>query len=127
MRGMSAAIPLHIPAKGSGDMTTAASCEATRPYYLIFCGDIHDSARYQTYAEQVRPLIESAGGRVIIKGGAFQVYEGDWNPSRIIVLEFPSKQAWDSFYFSEAYEPFKEIRHEASTGSLVGVEGVIGE
>jgi len=54
-------------------MTTAPS-ESTRPFYLIFNGDIHDAARYQTYADQVRPLIESAGGRVIIKRSASQVY-----------------------------------------------------
>ncbi len=124
---MSAAILSTHGKRIKGDMTTAASFEATRPYYLIFSGDIHDDARYQTYAEQVRPLIERAGGRLIIKSSASQVYEGDWNPPRIIVLEFPSKQAWDSFYFSEAYEPFKEIRHEASTGHLVGVEGVTRE
>lgn len=105
-------------------MTTAGSFEAAGPYYLIFEADIHDSACFATYAEQVQPLIESAGGRFLIQGGASRVYEGDWHPPRIAVLEFPSKQAWDSFYFSAAYEPIKAIRHEASTGCLVGVEGV---
>lgn len=104
-------------------MTTASS-ESGGPYYLIFDADIHDSVRYQTYAEQVQPLIESAGGRFLIQGGASHTYEGDWDPPRIAVLEFPSKQAWDDFYFSEAYEPIKAIRHEASTGRLVGVEGL---
>lgn len=72
----------------------------------------------------MQPLIESAGGRFLVQGGASHVYEGDWDPPRIAVLEFSSKQAWDSFYFSEAYEAVKTIRHEASTGRLVGVEGV---
>lgn len=105
-------------------MTTAASFEAAGPYYLIFDADIHDSARYRTYAELVQPLIEDAGGRFLIQGDTSHVYEGDWNPPRIAVLEFPSKKAWESFYFSEAYEPIKAIRHEASTGRLVGVEGL---
>lgn len=105
-------------------MTTAAPFEFAGPYYLIFDGDIHDRARYETYAKQVQPLVESAGGRFLIRGGASRVYEGDWDSSRIVVLEFPSKQAWDSFYSSEAYAPLKAIRHEASTGRLVGVQGV---
>jgi uncharacterized protein (DUF1330 family) len=104
-------------------MTTAVPSEAAGPYYLIFDGEVHDSVRYQDYVERVLPLIESAGGRFLVRGGACHVYEGDGNSSRIVVLEFPSKQAWDSFYFSEAYGPIKEIRHEAAAGRLVGVEG----
>ncbi|MGC7102847.1 DUF1330 domain-containing protein [Amycolatopsis lurida] len=105
-------------------MTSEASSAATAPYYLIFDADIHDSDRFRTYKELVQPLLEDAGGRFIVQGGTSHVYEGDWNPPRIAVLEFPSQKAWEAFYFSEEYEPIKEIRHQASTGSLVGFEGL---
>jgi uncharacterized protein (DUF1330 family) len=98
--------------------------ESNAPYYLIFDAEIRDPERFRLYADQVQPLIEAAGGRFLIQGGEIHMYEGDWNPSRIAVMAFSSKEAWDSFYFSNAYEPIKAIRHEASAGRLIGVEGL---
>lgn len=94
------------------------------PYYLIFDAEIHDPDRYRVYAERVQPLIEAAGGTFLIQGGAYQLYEGDWHPSRVAVMAFPSKEAWDQFYFSEEYQPIKQIRDEVSSGNLLGVEGL---
>lgn len=105
-------------------MSTDQPPAAGGPYYLIFDAEIRDVSRYQIYADKVQPLIENAGGRFLIQGGAYRVYEGDWNPSRVALLEFPSREAWESFYFSAAYQPIKSIRDEVSSGRLVGVEGM---
>jgi uncharacterized protein (DUF1330 family) len=54
---------------------------------------------------------------------ALTTYEGDWHPRRI-ALEFPSQQAWESFYYCPEFEGIKPIRDEASTGRMIGVEGL---
>jgi uncharacterized protein (DUF1330 family) len=44
------------------------------PYYVVVDVEIRDMARYGTYLEQVRPALEAAGGRYLVRGGAHQVY-----------------------------------------------------
>jgi uncharacterized protein (DUF1330 family) len=94
------------------------------PYYVIVDVDIRDVPRYLTYMEKVRPALEAAGGRYLARGGAFTTYEGSWEPARLVLIEFPSQEAWESFYYGAAYEGIKTIRDETSTAKMVGLEGL---
>jgi len=94
------------------------------PAYVIFDVEIRDSERYQHFMSQVKPALEAAGGRYLARGGAHKVYEGDWNPRRIVVLEFPSVAAFEAFYHGELYQGLKHIRDECSSARLVSVEGL---
>jgi uncharacterized protein (DUF1330 family) len=68
--------------------------------------------------KRVKPVLEKAGGRYLARGGAHKVYEGDWNLRRIVLLEFPSVAAWESFYYGFMYQKLKAIRDERSSGRL---------
>jgi uncharacterized protein (DUF1330 family) len=98
--------------------------ERSGPYYVILDVAIYDVERYLTYMNRVTPALEAAGGRYLARGGALTTYEGDWQPPRIVLLEFPSQQAWESFYYSAEYESIKGIRDEVSSGRMIGVEGL---
>lgn len=91
--------------------------------YVIFDVEIRDMARYQQFMAGVKPAIEAAGGRYLARGGAHKVYEGDWAPRRIVVLEFPSVAAFEQFY-EGPYQDHKAIRDECSSARLVSVEGL---
>jgi len=92
--------------------------------YVIFDVDIRDPIRYQDYMKQVRPALEQAGARYLARGGTHKVYEGDWTPRRIVLLEVPSIAAFESFYYGPVYREFKSIRDECSSARLVTVEGL---
>jgi uncharacterized protein (DUF1330 family) len=92
--------------------------------YVIFDVDIRDPNRYQDFMKAVKPALEEAGARYLARGGALKVYEGDWSPRRIVLLEFPSVVAWESFYYGPVYQGLKSIRDECSSARLVGVEGL---
>ena len=92
--------------------------------YVIFDVDIRDANRYQDFMKQVKPALEVAGARYLARGGAHKIYEGDWTPRRIVLLEFPSIAAWESFYYGTAYQGVKSIRDECSSARLVSVEGL---
>ena len=92
--------------------------------YVIFDVEIRDSNRYQDFMAKVKPALAEAGARYLARGGAHKVYEGDWSPRRIVLLEFPSVAAWESFYNGPVYQGLKSIRDECSSARLVGVEGV---
>lgn len=64
------------------------------------------------------------GQRRLARGGAYTIYEGGWEPARLVLLEFPSRNAWESFNHGAEYEGIKVIRDETSTANMVGVEGL---
>ncbi len=94
------------------------------PAYVIFDVEVRDGERYQSFMSQVKPALEEAGGRYLARGGAHKVYEGDWTPRRIVILEFPSVEAFEAFYHGPLYQSLKHIRDECSSARLVSVEGL---
>lgn len=92
--------------------------------YVIFDVEIRDVTRYQEFMKGVKPALEAAGARYLARAGALKVYEGDWVPRRIVILEFPSVEAWEAFYNGPAYQGLKAIRDECSSARLVSVEGL---
>ena len=92
--------------------------------YVIFDVEIRDPARYQAFMQGVKPALEAAGARYLARGGAHKVYEGDWTPRRIVLIEFPSVASWEAFYNGPDYQGLKAIRDEVSSARLVSVEGL---
>jgi uncharacterized protein (DUF1330 family) len=92
--------------------------------YVIFDVDITDPQRYREYMASVKPALEAAGARYLARGGPHKVHEGDWTPRRIVLLEFPSVAAWESFYNGATYQGLKAIRDSCSSARLVSVEGL---
>ena len=94
------------------------------PAYVIFDVEIRDATQYQAFMSGVKPALEAAGAKYLARGGAHTVYEGDWEPRRIVLLEFPSVAAWETFYNGETYQGLKTVRDACSSARLVGVEGL---
>lgn len=94
------------------------------PAYVIFDVDIRDMAKYQEFMQGVKPALEQAGGKYLARGGTHRIYEGDWSPRRIVLLEFPSMAAWEQFYYGPVYTGLKAIRDACSSARLVSVEGL---
>jgi uncharacterized protein (DUF1330 family) len=78
--------------------------------YVIFDVEIREPARYQEFMNEVKPALEKAGVKYLARGGAHKAYEGDWEPRRIVLLEFPSFAAWEEFYNGPAYQGLKHIQ-----------------
>ncbi len=92
--------------------------------YVIFDVDIRDPARYQEFMAGVKPALEKAGAKYLARGGEHKVYEGDWQPRRIVLLEFPSVAAWEEFYNGSTYQGLKSVRDACSSARLVSVVGL---
>jgi len=58
--------------------------------YWLARGKIHDSVEYKKYTDRVPAIIAKFGGRVLARGGHYQVTEGPDDFHRFIVVEFPS-------------------------------------
>jgi uncharacterized protein (DUF1330 family) len=93
------------------------------PAYLIADIDVHDPEAYARYRALSGPSVARHRGRFIVRGGEHEVVEGDWEPSRLIVIEFDDMDAARAFWNSDDYREAAEVRRSASTGRFVLVEG----
>jgi uncharacterized protein (DUF1330 family) len=91
--------------------------------YVVMDVEIFDIEQYMQFMQRVRPLIEQWGGRYLARGGEFRVYEGDYEPRRLVLLEFPSMDEWDRFYLSDAFQTLKPLRDQCSHSRLIAVTG----
>ena len=92
--------------------------------YLIVDVRVTDAAAYERYKAAVGPTLVPFGGRALVRGGRVDTLEGDWSPSRIVVIEFPSMEKAKAWWSSEEYAPLKKLRQSAATTRLIAVEGV---
>jgi uncharacterized protein (DUF1330 family) len=72
----------------------------------------------------VTGAIQAGGGRFLVRGGELAVLEGDWQPSRLVVLEFEDLAAARDWYESEVYQQAKKLRDGAARLRMVAVQGV---
>ena len=93
------------------------------PGYVIADVEVTDLAAYEEYRKLVPATVAKYGGRYLVRGGAHEVREGDWRPTRVVVLEFPSVAEARRWYDSEEYRPARAIRHRAARSSVLIVEG----
>ena len=91
--------------------------------YIIVELEITDPKLFAKYRDLVPPIIEQYGGKYIVRGGDTEVFEGDWNPKRIVVLEFESVQRAKEFMDSEEYAPVKQMRFDSANSNALVVEG----
>ena len=91
--------------------------------YVIVEIDIHDPEKYDEYKRVVPPTLEAYGGRFVVRGGAAERLEGDWEPNRIVVLEFESVERAKTWWASEEYRIPKEMRQAASSARMIVVDG----
>jgi len=94
------------------------------PAYVIAETDVNDPERYEHYKAAAPDTIAKYGGRYVARGGALEVLEGDWQPPRVVILEFPDLEAARRWYQSPEYGEAKDLRDGAATMRLVAVEGL---
>jgi uncharacterized protein (DUF1330 family) len=94
------------------------------PAYVIVETDISDPEQYEQYKAASPAAVAAGGGRFVVRGGETAVFEGDWDPARLVVLEFPDLETARRWYASESYQETKKLREGAARLNVVAVEGV---
>jgi uncharacterized protein (DUF1330 family) len=94
------------------------------PAYAIVDITVHDPVRYEEYKKLAPPAIAAYGGKYLVRGGRMDVLEGDWHPSRIVVLEFPSADQAKAWIDSPEYREARALRHATATTNAILVESL---
>jgi uncharacterized protein (DUF1330 family) len=94
------------------------------PAYIIVEVEVTDPATYEDYKKLTLGSLQPFDGKFIVRGGAAELLEGDEQPQRIVVLEFPNMEKAKAWWSSDEYGPAKAIRQSASNTRMIAVEGV---
>ena len=92
--------------------------------YVIAEVTVTDPAGFGEYQQQVSATIAAYGGRYLVRGGTTEPVEGEWNPSRLVIVEFDSVAQAKAWYYSEEYAGPKALRQASADTKVLFVEGV---
>jgi uncharacterized protein (DUF1330 family) len=85
---------------------------------------IHDDTMFGSYRQQVPATVAAFGGKFLARGGTLTTLEGAWPNPRLVIIEFPSREAAEGWYNSADYQEIIGLRQESSTGSLIIIDAV---
>lgn len=95
-------------------------------YFVI---DLHipEPKALQAYEAAANPLLKKHGAKVLTRAapGDYELIEGDWRPSRMVILEYPNLRAIHQFYNDPEFQPAKQARQAVSgaIANAIAVEG----
>lgn len=92
--------------------------------FLVVEIAVEDQKKFEKYKQMAAPTILAYGGRYWVRGGVIETLEGDWNPERLIIIEFESTNRAKQWWNSPEYEQAKTLRQQAANTRMILVEGL---
>ena len=92
--------------------------------YIIVEIEITEPVGYEEYKKQAADTVHKYDGKYIVRGGKTEVLEGDWNPKRIVVLEFPTMDRAQEWLNCEEYREPRKLRHRTANTNMILIEGI---
>ena len=91
--------------------------------YLVANIRVTDVEKFQAFVGMAAPVIKKYGGKVLARGPLADRLEGK-AIGTVMMIEFESKQAAETFYFSKEYQAAKAVRETCSDTDLMIIEGI---
>jgi uncharacterized protein (DUF1330 family) len=99
--------------------------EKLMPAYWMARSKINDPVEYKKYTDLVPAIIEKFGGKVLARGGRFQIMEGPDKFHRFIVIEFPTFEQGVACFTSPEYDKAAAFRRSgAGEVETIMVDGI---
>ena len=90
--------------------------------YILVDLDIHDSVAFDDYRKRVPALIAKHGGEYLVRGGDFEIIEGDWKPHRLVLFRFPDRAAIRAFFADPSYAELMTLRKRTCDSVIVAMD-----
>lgn len=95
------------------------------PAYFIVSIQITDPEKrpvYDEYIEKVKPIVESYGGEYLARSENISVFTGDWEPDRVIIIRFETREKLEICFASEKYQKIAGLRVQSVLTNAIIVE-----
>jgi len=93
-------------------------------YMIVETKEVMDKRKYSEYIQRVPQTIEKFGGRYLARGGQVNVVSGEWNPERVIIVEFESRDKFNAWWNSPEYRAVAPLRELSTKTNAIVVEGM---
>lgn len=95
------------------------------PAYWLARAKIDDPVEYKKYTDRLPALFGKYNAKVLVRGGDYQVLEGETPYERFVVIKFPSLADAQSFFDSPEYRDAAAFRRApgVARNEVVLVEG----
>jgi uncharacterized protein (DUF1330 family) len=94
------------------------------PALVLVEVSIHDPTLYNEYKKHTLETIEKYHGKFLVRGVPTESLEGDWNPERLVILQFPDIKTAKAWWSSPEYSDIKTIRYQAANSKMLVVESL---
>ena len=92
--------------------------------YIIANVTVNNAEQYEEYKKLSTIAMRAHGAEVCVRGGKVDVLEGDWAPTRVVLLKFADVAQARAFYDSAEYGAARKARENIAVMNMVLVEGV---
>lgn len=93
--------------------------------YVIVDIDVHNPEQYKEYLALITPTVFANGGRYLVRGANSQVISGDWQPKRLVVMEFPDLATANHWATCAEYAPIHALRNANASANMIIVESSV--
>jgi len=94
------------------------------PAYAILDLKVFDKERLQEYIKVAPEIIKKLGGKIIVRGGEFNTVEGNWNPEKIVMIEFLDYKTANDWWNSDEYKKATELRKQGADTNVLIIDGI---
>ena len=92
--------------------------------YIIFDVEVTKPEMADDYLKLANESLTPFQSKTKVHGGVVEVLEGDWEPERVVMVEFESMEQARQWYMSPAYTKAKDILRRAASCNVILIEGV---
>jgi uncharacterized protein (DUF1330 family) len=102
----------------------ALNAQAKPPAYLVSEIEVTDEAAYaRDYAPKIPPIINSFGGKFLVRAGRTETFDGPPPPKRVVIVQFESMEKAKAFRESPAFKALRPVGEASSKLRQFSVEG----
>ena len=95
------------------------------PVYMIIEIKVMNHELYTRYVEEVPEIVKKYGGRYLVRGGDVIPMFGNWNPERIVIIEFETEEQLRNCFNSVEYLKIAPFRENSTITKSVIVNGCL--
>jgi uncharacterized protein (DUF1330 family) len=94
-----------------------------KAYWIAKYKKINSHEALSKYAEKAKKIIESFGGKALVRGGKYITFEGD-DFIRTVIWEFENIEIATKCHDSKAYQEAWSLAKDTTIRDLLIVEGI---